>query len=695
LTAYDWPLGATVTLTVDNPSTGSGVDYTDTGTIESVDSQNQCQFAWPSSDVENGATIVITDGVTAKTLVVNLNITNMSMVNDTISGTSYANTQVAVYAWNNNRYYSRYIQSNGSGQWSANFHIPGVPPSDTETVDLTANSGGWTSVTDTDGDSIWLWWNIPYPTTFLTVYLGNEEVFTTGWAAGASVQVTVDDRSNGIGVDYSSSQVSSGDSLYFFPPTGLLKSGTVVTASDGVTTRETTVVGVKATSFDLAANSISGTADANLTFNFESYSPSNIQRQFTSDSSGKWSLTFDTTELDLEPGAYGWITKWDDDGDSTVRYWHVPNPKMTASITMNSVYGYDWPLGHTVTLTIDDPSNGTGVDYTGTTTVVGNEDRTYAWFDSISFDILPGQLITLTDGSTTKELVVQSIAVTEINKDTDIVKGTAPASSNLLVYACESETSSCYGVNVDADIDGNWSVDFSTIFHPVDIVNSTYGYVSLFDTDGDETEVEWSLVNPTISAYLNWNRVHAYDWPYNDTITLTIDDPDNGTGVDYTDSLNTGSNTYVYFKLSNFQLKTGQLITLDDGVYTKTFTIPAFSLDSMNIDTDVISGTATAGSDVQGYAYTNGNEGNTSATADVSGNWSMDFSTLTNPIDITYNTFVEIWQYDENGNMVQTSNTVPRPRISAHLDWNAIDTYDWYDGHTVNMTIDDPSNGEA
>ena len=35
------------------------------------------------------------------------------------------------------------------------------------------------------------------------------------------------------------------------------------------------------------------------------------------------------------------------------------------------VIGWSWPLGQEVTLTIDDPKNGVGVDYTATSTVVG------------------------------------------------------------------------------------------------------------------------------------------------------------------------------------------------------------------------------------------------------------------------------------------------------------------------------------
>jgi hypothetical protein len=80
--------------------------------------------------------------------------------------------------------------------------------------------------------------------------------------------------------------------------------------------------------------------------------------------------------------------------------------------------GYDWPLGNSLTVTIDDPSNGSGVDYSQTKTVLD----TYVDFDVPPDGIKQGYIVTMTDGTTTKSLAVAQ-AASNFDATTDTISG--------------------------------------------------------------------------------------------------------------------------------------------------------------------------------------------------------------------------------------------------------------------------------
>ena len=70
------------------------------------------------------------------------------------------------------------------------------------------------------------------------------------------------------------------------------------------------------------------------------------------------------------------------------------NPSFSARLTENQVHGYEWNLGDSVTLTIDDPDNGVSNDFTDTqTVVVADWDPTMTF---VLFDLGSGGFLAVT-----------------------------------------------------------------------------------------------------------------------------------------------------------------------------------------------------------------------------------------------------------------------------------------------------------
>ena len=101
----------------------------------------------------------------------------------------------------------------------------------------------------------------------------------------------------------------------------------------------------------------------------------------------------------------------------------------------DQIAGSSWDIGSWVTLEIDDPSNGPGVDYSAGQTAKEKEaEGITADFLLGEFDLKPGHIITMSDGTTTRTHVVQPQEITSIDVESDTITGTAPEGSEVLVW---------------------------------------------------------------------------------------------------------------------------------------------------------------------------------------------------------------------------------------------------------------------
>jgi len=169
-------------------------------------------------------------------------------------------------------------------------------------------------------------------------------------------------------------------------------------------------------------------------------------------------------------------------------------------------------------------------------------------------------------------------------------------------------------------------------------------------------------------------------WTTGATITLTIEDGDVEV---YSDSQIADVYGNFNFNLwDRFDLQRGQVVTVSDGTTTKTHTVMNLFVDGVNLTTDTVFGRADAGTSVDVWVH---GDGNATATADGSGNWTADFSGQTN---LTYLSDGGSQQFDEDGD--STGVWWASPRIQVAPDDNWVQSWrQWTPGANISLTIED------
>jgi hypothetical protein len=361
------------------------------------------------------------------------------------------------------------------------------------------------------------------------------------------------------------------------------------------------------------------------------------------------------------------------------------------------VEGFGWPLGSEVTLKMDDPSNGVGVDYQENQRV-GSADQnvpgdTYVYFDiQDNFDINPGCMVTLSDGVITKTHTVTNIEVTDKNPKMDTVSGTADPGTDITVQPEEGGS-----VGVTSDADGNWFTDFSGIF---DLVQGTIGTAWQEDMDGDQTRIRWRVNDPWLLADPVSDSVRGAGWYPGTELTLTIDDPDTGSSPDYTDTKRVTENVdSMYFSFfDNYDLESGHIVTLSDGIFTDSHTVRNLTVNEINILNETVLGTADPGTEV-GVDVHRGDQldGQLNVVTDENGYWIADFKGITDltmgPEGIGVDIVATI--NDKNGNSTWIWAEPPILQIEVFRDEDRIEGSGWPEGNTLTLNIDDPTNGAS
>jgi hypothetical protein len=130
------------------------------------------------------------------------------------------------------------------------------------------------------------------------------------------------------------------------------------------------------------------------------------------------------------------------------------------------------------------------------------------------------------------------------------------------------------------------------------------------------------IYGPGIRAHPAWDNVDAWWWPEDRTLTLTIDDPNTRKNPDVK-MKKSGGDKYagtVWFELAGYDLKSGDFITLTDGLLTKTLVVSTLTITSVDVELDRVYGFAEPNAALR-LPYTS--EG-ISITSDSDGNWFAD-----------------------------------------------------------------------
>jgi len=279
-----------------------------------------------------------------------------------------------------------------------------------------------------------------------------------------------------------------------------------------------------------ADDTVSGMADAGAEFYVDAWQGAN--RQAVADADGFWIVDFSVpgTEdweqdtIDIVPGSGGGIHQYDEDGDSTHIIWwieepYIPNPGFLVNLTSNEVHGWEWIVGTTVTLTIEAPGTEWTQIYSDTAIAEqqGSEPwETFIWFSfPLELGVGPGYRVTLTDGTATKEHIVNYLMILEVSEENDTVSGMADAGVEIYVDSWQGAMRRTW-----ADETGFWIVDFSVPGTEdweqdiIDLVPGSGGGVNQYDEDGDSTNINYEVVfGGSISGNVSdANGPAAYVW---------------------------------------------------------------------------------------------------------------------------------------------------------------------------------------
>jgi hypothetical protein len=693
--AYDWPDGATVSASVSGKDacTAGGT----AGYPEWDPSTTNVWMNFPEDcDVVVGDTVTITDGVTQVSHVVQyLTVTEANAESDYVSGTANSGTVVYVWPHGYGEYEVQPIAADGT--WLADFAVFGDI--------LQPGTDGRSEVRDVNGNATAVDWHVPSP--HFTVYPEWEAVEAWDWPDGALITASVSGKdactAEGI-AGYPEWDPSTTNVWMNFPEDCDVTEGDVVTlTADGMDPQTHVVRNLSVTNVNVETNTVSGTADSGTVIYVWPHCCGEYEVQPTAGTDGHWNAVF-PEEFSLEPGMNGRSEVRDVNGNATAVDWQVPNPNIRAITNEDRVDGWQWTAGATATLTIDDPGTLQNPDFTAYGAVGFDEGngQTYVNIGLGDYDLKPGDIVTLTDGTATKSVTATSVTVTNVDVNTNVVTGTAEPGSQVWSAACQY--GDCSQRTTTADLDGNWSIDFDEDMpgQPnVDIVPGGSVDGEQFDDDGDSTLYTWGVPNPTFGVRVNYNSIEGWEWPLGATVTIEIagwtdHEPLTATvGVADWDP----NQTYFSLNIENYDLQTGDTVTVTDGNTTKELTITPFEITGYDLDTEMVYGEAGENQYVNVWTcWQNDPCIGRDETADASGYWETDFSVPgeqdweQETADLRPGSWIDSSVSDEDGDQILFGVNVPSYTLHVVPAHPEVHGHDWPQGEDITLIIDDDTN---
>lgn len=341
------------------------------------------------------------------------------------------------------------------------------------------------------------------------------------------------------------------------------------------------------------------------------------------------------------------------------------DPDFRVDVYNHNILGYGWTEYTTVTLTIDDPSNGPGVDHLDSLYV--DPDVTYfaganVFFalDREEFQLAPGQLVTLEDDEgLKKELTTTTLTITLVDPVADTISGTADAGAQVTVYA---HTTDDFAQRFPiAGPDGVWVADFSEPGEDpredevIDIAPCQVGgWLHHFDGDGDSTCIFWNY-EPRFEVWPDAGQVRSGGWLEEAMVTLSIYDSEDEDLL-YTASQVAAPDEWQWHATSanfdlpdGFEIEPGQIVRMDDEVSFKEHVVPDVAVTDVDMYADVVAGTAPPNAELVVRIWEEGFQSSRELVADGDGLWVADFSAGEDPYDIDEETTGWIYYNDEDG----------------------------------------------
>ena len=581
---WNWTPETTVQVTINDPGTPAEPDYSASSQVGACNPEISTYFCLELEDqfdIRPGLVIDVTDYITTTktTVVTTLLVYGMNAEEDTVWGIADPGVDVRLLI---NSWLMK-VTPDQDGYWLADF---------TGLYDIQLMDGGFATQSDEDGDStidLFI-----YPSFIFGPYGGNnnnEEALTGySWLPYQQIDFQVDDPSTGeINPDFSLSVYADEDGLFALGWDGEpdIQPGFIITATDGYMTKVHTVTHLDTLGANADQDTVWGIADPGITVTVF-LGPASLQ--VMPDQNGSWTVDF-TGIYDAQPGEGGGSDQTDDDGDSTFDAWRVPEPSFLVQPQEESISGNGWLINSQATIQIDDPTNGTGTDFS--TSAMTNEIGYFIVELNDSFDIQSGFIVTVTDGNMTKEHTVTDLNILGIDIEDDTIWGTADPGITIGVYVWTAP----YSLDVHADENGDWIADFTALY---DLGIGDRGDSVQHDNDGDGTAIRWNIPIPTILADWKKDRVGGGWWTPGSTIQVSIYSTPGDTSPVFTTSVpvvgwEECSDCFELNLSGYFDLQPGQWIEATDGRTTKSMTVSRVQHTIVNDVYDTVSGIAEPG----------------------------------------------------------------------------------------------------
>lgn len=689
----DFTAGPTVTVTIDDPSNGVGVDF------ENTYEQGGGGF-WASTrdethdfDITAGMLVTVTDGVNTKDHVVTqLALGVVDKDYDTVSGTAEPGSEVQVYVQTGeDDQPMRFVTADVNGEWVADFSqaVPEYPDTWGRTCDLGPGTQGAALQSETDGDHTQVQWHVADPK--IAVQARWDWIDGWMWPSNATVFITVNDPTIPGPSDFTTTVQCDGGGWMGVGTDGFdLRPGMTVTASDGTTSKSLYVADLVVTDTNADDDIVSGTADVSsrLVVSVNDWEFEQPRREVMADEAGSWFADFSAPAgeeeweraFDLLPGIDGNAYQEDVDGDQTQVYWRIGVPWIWAEVDRGTIGADAFRPNTELHFTVDCASTPESPDLES---FIWSDDAGWAHWENAG-DITADCTVRVTDGTTTKTLEVTPLTLNGVDHRTDEVSGTAAPLSEVVLWC-----GGYWGDPVIADAEGDWSMDYSVLTDPViDIRPGDMGGAIQADDDGDQTQVYWRVNDPWLQAYPAGEMVYGHDWVPGSLVTVNIDDP---VGEDMTTVVIAGEDGFVDLGVAPFDVQAGQTVTMTDGVFTKVHLVTSLTVTRVDAETDVLSGGADDGARV--YCEVWDDHRYREVTADTEG-WLVDFTQATGeewdqqPLDLQKRMAGRVWERDDDGDTTAVDWRVFDTRFAAELTDDLVEGWDWTPGGQVRVTID-------
>ncbi|MBN2045516.1 MAG: PKD domain-containing protein [Anaerolineales bacterium] len=408
---------------------------------------------------------------------------------------------------------------------------------------------------------------------------------------------------------------------------------------------------------DLAADLVSGTADAGSSVRVRIDDPWWVEIVAGADSSGAWVADFGSAGLaDIQPETIINVLQQNEfDSSHTLRIWgeeqHLPH--IEASLTYNWIGLFDFTPDTPVSLQVWDiegnPQLPEGFQ-------VITDEYGWAWFDQHEIDVVPDMFIEAADDATgiVKQLILKDLTLDTFDIEADYITGTGPVEA--LIWVNAGNESSGYGEEVQIDEFGDWELDLAGIF---DIQEDMGTQALLPDEDGDSTVAEYEeprLPLFTIQPEHKW--AHGEFWPIGVPITLTIYQDGPGSGILYQEAKISEPAEHnpeigaVDFDLQAVEaLERGLYVTMEGGEIFKDTWIADLHYNYLDVGLDLAKGQGPGGN--YGFLVASNTDGFFMELPEMGpGDWIADFGGAGYDATNVPDTFILRWDEDGDETMI-------------------------------------------